>query len=145
MPSDRDPIDIATRALHMRDRSRRDLDQRLEQAGVGADARTEALETLERVGYLDEERFAVTRAATLAERGHGDASIHHALDQQGVPAEVVEAALASLEPERERALRMAAGNGRGASDRRRVAARLSRLGFSEDSVEAAIGAFADDE
>lgn len=144
MSGERDPIDIAARALRTRDRSRRDLDERLARAGIGEAARAEALETLERVGYLDEERFAVARASTLSARGHGDAAIRADLERQGVPTELVEAAIEQLEPERERALRAAAGPRARASDVRRLAARLRRLGFSEDSLEAAVGAFADD-
>jgi regulatory protein len=141
----RDPIDIAARALRTRDRSRRDLDARLERAGVEGEARAQALETLERVGYLDEERFAVTRAATLAARGHGDASIRHELEEEGIPPEVVEVALDQLEPERDRALRLAASVSEMPAEVRRLAGRLRRLGFSEDALEAAVGTFAEDE
>jgi regulatory protein len=143
VPAGRDPIEIAARALRTRDRSRRDLDDRLARAGVGDAERAEALETLERVGYLDEGRFATTRAATLAKRGHGDASIRAALEGEGVDAEAVAAALGVLEPERERALRIVGENRR--TDARRLAGRLRRQGFSEESLEAAFGAFAGEE
>lgn len=143
MAAGRDPIEIAARALRTRDRSRRDLDDRLARAGVGDAERAEALATLERLGYLDEERFAVTRAATLAARGQGDASIRAALEGEGIEADAVEAALDLLEPERERALRLVSGNL--GTDARRLAARLRRHGFSGDSLEAAFGAFAGDE
>ena len=78
VPSEPDPIEIAARALRHRDRSRRQLDERLARAGVDDDGRAEALETLERVGYVDDGRFARARAAALAERGYGDDGIRHA-------------------------------------------------------------------
>jgi len=52
------PIEIAARALRHRDRSRRQLDERLARAGVDEARRAEALETLERVGYVDDGRYA---------------------------------------------------------------------------------------
>ena len=50
---------IATARAH-------ELDERLARAGVDEAARADALETLERVGYVDDARFAVARAAALA-------------------------------------------------------------------------------
>jgi len=130
----RDPIELAARALRHRDRSREQLDDRLERAGVAEEARAEALETLERLGYLDDERFAVTRAASLAERGYGDEGIRQRLAADGIAEAAAAAAIAALEPELRRALRIAAG--RGASPR--TAQHLQRKGFGEDAV-AAVG------
>ena len=48
---DRDPIELATRALRRHDRSRHELDERLAKAGIGDAERDEALDALERVGY----------------------------------------------------------------------------------------------
>ena len=101
------PLDLAIRALRFRDRSAAELEARLEQRGVGEAERAQALETLERIGYVDDERFARTRAEQLAERGSGDALIRDDLERRGLAAEVVELAIAALEPERERAARIA--------------------------------------
>ena len=57
-PRERDPVELAARALQHRDRSRRELDERLARAGVGDSERADALDTLERVGYVDDARFA---------------------------------------------------------------------------------------
>lgn len=133
MAADADPIDIAARALQHRDRSRRELDDRLARAGVGETDRAEALETLERVGYVDEGRFARARAASLAERGYGDDGIRHLLEQDGIEAAEAAAALEALVPERERAAALVARLGAGP----KTAARLGRKGFGEDAVEAA--------
>jgi regulatory protein len=140
VPADPDPIEIAARALQHRDRSRRQLDERLARAGVDEAGRAEALETLVRVGYLDDGRYARARAATLAERGYGDDGIRHFLEQDGLsPPEATEA-VAELEPERERAARLVARLGPGP----RTAARLARKGFGAESVEAAVEAVAGD-
>ena len=135
MPREPDPIDVAARALRHRDRSRAQVDARLARAGVGEEGREEALETLERVGYVDDARFAQARAAALAARGLGDLAIRHDLEQAGVGAEGVAAAVAGLEPESERARAVVSRLGRTA----KTAAQLARKGFSEDAIGAAIG------
>src|SRR6478752_8595772 len=101
---ERDPIELAARSLHYRDRSRSELDARLARAGIAEEARADALDTLERVGYVDDERFAVARAASMAGRGYGDEAIRHALHGDRVGDEAIAAAIAALEPETERAL-----------------------------------------
>ena len=130
------PLDLAIRALRSRDRSVAELDARLEQRGVGAQERRDALETLERIGYLDDERFARSRAEQLAERGSGDALIRHDLEGRGLAAETVERALAALRPERERATEIVARRGRSLKTARHLASR----GFGEDAVDAAVAA-----
>jgi SOS response regulatory protein OraA/RecX len=120
----------ATRALAARDRSRRSLEERLAAAGVAAEPRREALEALERVGLVDDARFALRRAAALAERGQGDAAIRFDLEGQGVAQELVADALAALDPERERAGRLAEQRGRGVKTARWLAGR----GFEPDTV-----------
>jgi regulatory protein len=135
VPGEPDPIDVAARALRHRDRSRAQVDARLARAGVGEEQREEALDTLARVGYVDDGRFAQARAATLAARGFGDLAIRHDLEEAGVGAEQVADALAGLEAEGERARAVAARLGRTA----KTAAQLARKGFSEEAVEAAIG------
>ena len=131
-----DPLEVAARALRHRDRSRRELDERLGKAGIGEDARADALETLERVGYLDDARFAVSRAQALADRGYGDAYISHDLESHGVGSDELAAALAAIEPEPERATRLVARLGRTV----KTAAQLARKGFAEESLESALGA-----
>ena len=123
----------AARALRRRDLPERALDARLERAGFRDDEREAALETLTRAGLVDDARFAHTRAATLAERGRGDAAIAWELERIGVSAELVEAALEALAPEGERALALAARHGPNAS----TARLLARRGFGEEAVEGA--------
>jgi SOS response regulatory protein OraA/RecX len=136
VPAEPDPLEIAARALSHRDRSRAQIAARLDRAGVGEEQRAEALETLERVGYVDDARFATARAASLAARGYGDEAIRHALTVDGLAAGQVAAALEALEPEAARAAAIAARLGRSA----KTAAHLARKGFGEEAVEAALGA-----
>jgi regulatory protein len=132
---ERDPIELAARSLHYRDRSRNELDARLARAGIAADARADALDTLERVGYVDDERFAAARAAALAARGYGDEAIRHDLVGHELGAEAIEAGLAGLEPEAARAVELVQRLGR----TRKAAAQLARKGFGRDALEAALG------
>jgi len=139
-PQASDPIDLAARALRHRDRSRREIDERLARAGVEDDRRSDALAALERIGYVDDARFAAGRAASLADRGFGDGAIRELLAADGVPTDAVEEAVRGLEAEAARVAAIVASLG--ASPR--TAARLARKGFGEDAVEAAVGGFAAD-
>jgi regulatory protein len=98
------PEDVALRALRAADRSRAELDARLEQRGFDDGERQQALDELERLGYVDDERTAALRAERLAERGYGDAHIRADLERRGLPIEV---AFAGIEPESERIARFA--------------------------------------
>ena len=133
---ERDPVELAARALQHRDRSRRELDDRLARAGVGDSERADALDTLERVGYVDDTRFAASRAGSLAGRGYGDEAIRHDLTRHGVDGEAAAAAIGGLEPEVDRARALVARLGRSA----KTAQQLARKGFSGESLEAALGA-----
>ena len=125
---------VATRALARRDFSERGLRERLRRAGIASSEAEEALAALLQAGLVNDGRFALTRAQSLAERGKGNAAIRYDLEQQKLAAEEIEAALASLEPERERAERVIARRGGGPATARLLAGR----GFAEDEVEAAV-------
>src|SRR5215217_315927 len=134
MPERPDAVEQALRALRHRDRSTAELDARLAQRGIGESEREQALETLERIGYVDDERFARTRAEQLAARGSGDALIRHDLEGRGIEEEHVEAALAAVEPERARAARIVQRCGTGA----KTACYLASRGFGTDALETLI-------
>jgi SOS response regulatory protein OraA/RecX len=129
-----DAVDAAARALARRDRSEADVLEVLRRKGVPEDEAVEAVETLRRVGAVDDGRFAEAGAASLAERGFGDAAIVFRLEREGVTRELAERAIAPLEPEPKRARRLAARRGATAKTARWLASR----GFAQDSVEAAI-------
>jgi SOS response regulatory protein OraA/RecX len=125
---------VATRALARRDFSERGLRERLRRAGVTPAEAEDAVGALLQAGLVNDRRFALSRAQSLAERGKGDTAIGFDLEQQGLAADAIEVALASLEPERERAERVIARRGGGAA----TARLLARRGFDEDAVEAAV-------
>ena len=124
----------ATKTLRHRDASAKRLAQRLEAASVAPAARADALDVLERAGLVDDARFAERRADGLAERGFGDEAIRHDLEQQGVPSELREQAVAALPDEIGRARAIVARRGPGPKTARYLAAK----GFGEEVVEAAL-------
>ena len=125
----------ALRALRHRDLAAAELDARLERAGFSEAERETTVERLADVGLVDDARLAVARAEALAARGHGDAAIGWDLERRGVGPDEVAAALARLEPERERARRIVAERGSGPA----TARFLARRGFGEDVLDAAVG------
>jgi regulatory protein len=125
---------LATRALARREHSAHGLRERLLRAGVSLSEADDALEELQRVGLLDDGRFAGERARVLAERGKGDVAIRFDLERAGVETTDIEAALAALEPESERASRVVDRRGASPATARLLASR----GFDEAVVDALI-------
>lgn len=124
--------ELALRALRHRDHSRRDLERRLERAGIPADERKEALDSLAGSGLISDARFAEARARALVERCAGDELIRRDLAGHGVDAHVVADVLAGLPAEAERAERAFAKRGGDAKALRYLAGK----GFAAESLEA---------
>lgn len=122
---------VATRALARREHSARSLRERLLRAGVPEGDADDALEELQRVGLLDDRRFATERARVLAERGKGDSAIRFDLERAGVDGAEIESAVGALEAESERASRIV--ERRGATPA--TARLLANRGFDEAVVE----------
>ena len=118
-------------ALARRDLTAHELEQRLVEAGFDALACAAALVRAADAGYLDDSRVALERTRHLAERGSSDALIRGELRRRGVAEQVADAALSAIEPEAERAERLAASLGGGL----RAARALTRKGYPEDVVE----------
>lgn len=133
-------VGTAVSALRRHDRSAAELDVRLEARGIAPAERARTLEILGRAGLVDDDRVALARVAVLAERGSGDALIRDDLEQRGLAAEAIEAALATIAPESERVAAIVEQRGSSLRTARYLAAR----GFGEDAVEAAV-AWAGDE
>ncbi|HET7572219.1 MAG TPA: regulatory protein RecX [Gaiellaceae bacterium] len=129
----------AARVLAAGDRSRRELVERLDRAGLPADAREQALASLERAGLVDDERLARSRADAMARRGYGDAAIRADLGRRGIAPAVAGEAIEALDPEPERARRLLERGGAGPRELRRLAAR----GFDRETVRELAG-FADE-
>jgi SOS response regulatory protein OraA/RecX len=132
--SDEAAFEAGLCALARRELTTVELGRRLERAGFGEGERERAIARLRAARYLDDGRAAAERARVLADRGLGDAAIAEDLGRRGAPAEAVADALASLEPELDRARRVVSALGRG----RGSARTLIRKGFGDDAVETAM-------
>jgi regulatory protein len=130
-------LDAAGRALSRCDRSAAELGAQLARRGLRPGERDAAVETMARLGYVDDARFARSRAEALADRGYGDAAIACDLERRGVANDQVAAALEAVAPEADRA-RVAASR---AEDPMKAARLLASKGFSADAIEAAVGTF----
>jgi regulatory protein len=140
VPERVDATELALRALRHRNRSRSELERRLDRAGVAPDEREAALDRLTETGLLSDERFAEERADALARRGASDALIRRDLRRQGVDHAAVEHAIAQLASEDERAAGVFERRGGGAKALRYLAGR----GFAAETLERLAGATAPD-
>jgi SOS response regulatory protein OraA/RecX len=127
-------LGAALRTLRHRDHSTASLAGRLERRGIAPAERKQVLGSLTRAGVVDDARFAEGRASSLAGRGVGDLLIADDLDQHGLASELVDAALAGLEPELERAARVVAKRGHGPKTWRYLAGK----GFTPETLEALV-------
>jgi SOS response regulatory protein OraA/RecX len=132
--------DVAARAWARRDRSEADVRRILDARGVPETDADTALETLRRIGAVDDERFASRAAEALGARGLGDAAIIARLEREGISRDLAAAAVASLPPEAQRAALLAARRGAGA----KTARWLARRGFTAEAIETAVPAVAGD-
>jgi SOS response regulatory protein OraA/RecX len=112
------------------------LEDRLARAGVASEAGERAVTALVAAGAVDDRRLAEHRGRALAERGWGDEAIRARLAAEGLGSEEIEAAVEKLEPERARAIRLAASAG----DARKAWNFLSRRGFDADVVSETVAA-----
>jgi regulatory protein len=127
-------LEAAAKALARRDRSAADLTAYLERRGTPAEDAATAVERLQQAGYVNDGRYAATRAEVLAERGYGDEGVRFELERDGLGTDEIAAALAALAPERERALELL----RRAKSPLAGVRRLAAKGFAADSLEAAL-------
>ena len=127
---------VATRALARREHSQRSLRERLLRAGVSVGDAEAVVAELQQTGLVDDARFAEERARVLAGKGKGDAAIRFDLERAGVGPDELEAALDTLDPERERAAALVARRGASSATARLLAGR----GFDEEVVAALVAA-----
>ena len=123
--------ELALRALSHRDRSRRELELRLERAGIPAEERDEALDELAATGLQSDARFAEARARGLAAKNGSDSLIRNDLRRHGIDREEIAEILDGLEGEAERAARIFERRGGGDRALRYLAAKE----FSRASLE----------
>ena len=127
---------VATRALARREHSQRSLRERLLRAGVSVGDAEAVVAELQQTGLVDDARFAEERARVLAGKGKGDAAIRFDLERAGVGPDELEAALGTLDSERERAAALVARRGASPATARLLAGR----GFDEEVVAALVAA-----
>ena len=127
---------VATRALARREHSQQSLRERLLRAGVSVGDAEAVVAELQQTGLVDDARFAEERARVLAGKGKGDAAIRFDLERAGVGPDELEAALGTLDPERERAAALVARRGASPATARLLAGR----GFDEEVVAALVAA-----
>lgn len=138
------------RLLRARARSRQELLLALERKGYAASVRDEVLARLQGWGYLDDERFARDRAASLLGKGRlGPRAVQQRLEAHGLGEDAVRQAVATASHEVEfdalatarQVLERRGLLGRPLSPRER--ARAGRLldsrGFSEDVIHRLVG------
>lgn len=140
--------DRALRLLGVRSRSREELRRRLERAGFPEDEIAEALGDLERVGLVDDERFAdeVVRWR-LSRQGYGHRAALDTLRKAGVERSVAERAVEDAGWEDEEARAEEVGRGRLArleglapdAAYRRLMGFLLRRGFDPEVVRTVCG------
>ena len=100
--------DRALGLLAVRERSRRELGDRLVQAGFDPQNVAEELDRLEGAGLVDDRRFAATFAEDAARRLRGPRAVSASLAAKGVDRGVISEAVAELAgSEEERALELA--------------------------------------
>ena len=125
----------AARVLAHRDVSTRRLGDRLASARIPRATAAGTLDRLAELGVLDDRRLAGRRASTLAAGGWGDAAILVHLEREGIGERERTGAVVELTAEAERARALAARE----PNTRRAAAFLARRGFSQESIEDALG------
>jgi SOS response regulatory protein OraA/RecX len=134
-------LGAAGAALRRRDLSVAKLTEQLEGAGGSPRECRQVVETLERVGVVDDVRLARSRATMLSDRGYGNAAIDADLARRGIEAAVRADAIAALPGELDRLARLLEHRGTGPRTARFAAGR----GFGEEAVAAAAGVdFAND-
>lgn len=134
----------AFKHLSYRDRSKREVAQYLEKKGHTPSVIQTTLEELERLNYINDQRFAMEWGRVRVEvKRFGKKRLQHELSAKGVSSNIIEAALTALynsHPEQDLAL--ACANKKLASlyglepekKKRRLAQYLQRRGFSAEII-----------
>jgi regulatory protein len=145
--NDYSPDDIRARALALlarREHSRQELLRKLRQRGFAEADLRPVLEELAAAQLQSDTRYAESYARSRAERGFGPLRIRAELQERGIDASGIEAALAGLEADWELQAREAREKRFGGEppedlkQRTRQTRFLQQRGFSHDQVRAAL-------
>ncbi|HRY29406.1 MAG TPA: regulatory protein RecX [Elusimicrobiota bacterium] len=136
-------LKTASRLLKLRDRSRTEIEKLLLQRGFGTEEVRETLRRLEEAGLLDDERAARFWIDKGRRAGHGTLRLRETLAQRDIPEPLIAKALGGDERRDEvarartvlerQSRRM--GKLSPAVRARRLAAHLTRRGFSAECIE----------
>ncbi|GAB3624867.1 hypothetical protein GCM10027418_29520 [Mariniluteicoccus endophyticus] len=138
---------IVLRALTMRAHSRHELAETLRKKEIPAESIERVLDRMDEVGLVDDEKFAASWVESRQQRRHlSRRALRDELTRKGVDREVVDQALAEVDPSDEHAAALALAEkklrsmGRldAAVKRRRLAGALARKGFSHGIVSAVL-------
>lgn len=147
--------DAALRLLGVRARSRAEIAERLARRGFDTEAIDDVLNRLESSGLIDDGQFAHEWARSRhAHSGRGRLALRRELRAKGVADETIDAALAEIEPEDERAVaealaakKLAASSSLDLNDTadrakayRRLSGALGRRGFAPDVIASVVSA-----
>lgn len=146
-----DCFDTAMRSLQLRQHGRIELKKKLDRKEFGPAIVNGVLDDLERMGYLDDARFAATRAAASAEhKHHGKRRAYIELVRRGIATDIANEALAkvydrtdTLAIARELARKQSARLSRlePLVARRRLVGMLQRRGFDYEDIKPVIDEF----
>jgi regulatory protein len=142
--------DVCLRLLSVRARSQQELKLALGRKGFPERVREAVLEQLQRLGYVDDARFARERAASLLRRGRlGPQGVLHRLEAHGLGSEEAREAVSDASEAAEfdplaaarRVLeqRGLAGRSLEPQERARAGRLLYSRGFSEDVIQRLLG------
>jgi regulatory protein len=136
---------MAQRLLAVTDRSRVELQRRLERRGYAPDTATAAVERLQARGWVDDSRLAEDLARRRLSHGYGRRRVVADLVSRGVDAETVNRTAAALGEGQAGAVRIAADRLRRGHagpltdvEVRRLAAALQRRGFDMADIRAVL-------
>jgi regulatory protein len=142
---------MAERLLAVTDRSRVELQRRLERRGYAAATAAEAVDRLEARGWVDDARLAEDLARRRLSHGYGRRRVIADLVARGVGAETVNRTAAEIGGSQTEAVRIAAERLRRGHpgpptppEVRRLAAALQRRGFDSADIRAVLRRLAGD-
>jgi regulatory protein len=145
-PDDRDAAAaMAERLLAVTDRSRTELQRRLERRGYAPETATDAVDRLQARGWVDDNRLADDLARRRLSHGYGRRRVVADLVSRGVDAETVNRTAAALGEGQADAVRIAADRLRRShsgpitdAEVRRLAGALQRRGFDMGDIRAVL-------
>jgi len=119
------------------------MEKRLVEKGEPEEAAKETVKWLEDIGAINDASYAGSIVSHYSAKGYGDARIKDELYKRGIPREMWDDALSSIEESEadEAALRYLEKRLRGSTDKedlRRVTNALCRRGFSYEEAGAAV-------